>query len=74
MADLGLPFLYKKEFKKLKKLPYGVMVAHLILVQLVWVRILVGQHKKIRNTADFFITSLYLLFAYLTENSQPQYC
>ncbi len=26
-------------------LPYGVTVAHLILVQLVWVRILVGQQK-----------------------------
>ena len=28
-------------------LPYGVTVAHLILVQLVWVRILVGQQKSI---------------------------
>ena len=54
MADLGLPFFYIKKSLKSQKLPYGVMVAHLILVQLVWVRILVGQHRKIRKTADFF--------------------
>lgn len=60
MADLGLPFLYKKEFKKLKKLPYGVMVAHLILVQLVWVRILVGQHRKIRKYCGFFLLLVYI--------------
>lgn len=60
MADFGLPFLYKKEFKISKKLPYGVMVAHLILVQLVWVRILVGQHRKIRKYCGFsyYITLL----------------
>ncbi len=34
-------------------LPYGVTVAHLILVQLVWVRILVGQQKSIANAMLF---------------------
>ena len=34
-------------------LPYGVTVAHLILVQLVWVRILVGQQKRHSNECLF---------------------
>lgn len=42
-------------------LPYGVTVAHLILVQLVWVRILVGQPKKGTRMSAFF----WLLFRFL---------
>ena len=56
-----------------KTMSCGVMVAHRILVPLVWVRVLTGQQKSlIFNKLGFFV-SIFISFSYFS-NFIYRYC